>query len=249
MGAAGGQAVLTGCAAGQRGCVGQAPYGKYRQKCRRETKCRFFQCVEQQGLELCSCWAAPGTSEVVKRFRAVAHHSSAAAPAQSTKPQSLRKTPNDGKMKAGGGGPCSSPTQDRQEGGLLGLDGLSGPSQPQWPRVGWQAGRQAAGQRRRSQGWLWAAVPGSLPSAGRAGGGSGTELSPGWGMEALGPRCLLPTAQGCPRPGCRTVLLVSGSGQQGHGFRGAPGGQLEGVEGKEPAGERRSWVAASKASV
>lgn len=143
MGAAGGQAVLTGCAAGQRGCVGQAPYGKYRQKCRRETKCRFFQCVEQQGLELCSCWAAPGTSEVVKRFRAVAHHSSAAAPAQSTKPQSLRKTPNDGKMKAGGGGPCSSPTQGRQEGGLLGLDGLSGPSQPQWPRVGWQAGRQA----------------------------------------------------------------------------------------------------------
>ncbi|XP_031457753.1 LOW QUALITY PROTEIN: protein CutA [Phasianus colchicus] len=70
---------------------------------------------------------------------------------------------------------------------------------------GRQAGRQAAGQRRRS---LWAAVPGSLPSAGRAGGGSGTQLSPGRGMEALGPRCPLPTAQGCPRPGCRTVLLA-----------------------------------------
>lgn len=103
-----------------------------------------------------------------------------------------------------------------------------------------QTGRQAAGQRRRSQGWLWAAVPGSLPSAGRAGGGSGTQLSPGRGMEALGPRCPLPTAQGCPRPGCRTVLLVSGSGQQGGGFRRAPGGAT-GACGREGACRRKAF--------
>lgn len=73
-------------------------------------------------------------SEVVTRLRPTAHHSihsSGAVPAQSTKPQSMKKTPNGGKMKAGGGGLRSGPVLGRQEGGLVGLDGLSGLSQPQ----------------------------------------------------------------------------------------------------------------------
>lgn len=99
-----------------------------------------------------------------------------------------------------------------------------------------QPRRAAAARRprRRSHGRappLRAAAPGRAEQVEEARRGRGS--LPAGPMEALSQRCPLPAAQGCPRPGRGTVLLVSGSPG---GERGQPGGK---GRQPEPGGARR----------